>query len=806
MRKRLSFILYLLIALTTTSVISTYVLRNLLLETLIRIQLIKHNLPLQSVSVLDISFDEFRVRDLVAGKNREFRIHEVHVVWNLRDFFTADPISVEIHELTVDIEIPTEQGILTQASSSKSAFDLPEFSLPWLPAVTLKDSTVNFRSAQGSGTMMLSGEIAVAESGGRVLNLNVILSGDLIQSCITIAAALDSRKNMQGKIAFMNGSLQTPQMGIARFNGNTTFKLTAMQLQNMQTEFEFSDILLNPRMSMNSKAEMVIGQVLVSGDVVGLPDFFTGNFDVNIKNGQWLFESMQLQQLEATLPLQIDVGRNNYHIGLRKLSTMTIGKVKSIHPVHAHKEIDFSITQADFELIKHDDDWSLQHSVVVASNDLALVVDRADADAIDVQIHSGQMTLNGKINKKKQYQSQITIGDTALMLSQLQLKTSGISVISNWNDANLGNDIDFFIEQIQISLPQSLLAPISISGNIRSIAPESSEYVLNLDGGIPGLHFMHIKANHAMSNGRGKLSAELGPLTFSSMALQPGALFPWLDQWKNVSGQIRANAQLHWSASGISSSSGSLDFHDFSFEKGSFVTNDLNLSLQLENLFAPHSLPHQAISIRRIDLGAPIENLLVYFQLKQIDPLRINIEKAQFSFMDGMISIAPDSIIAEDSAHLLVHVSNFDLKTLFDLMQIDGLSGNGHLDGQIPITLSENLIVIKDGYLTAKTSGVLHFKSEKAAQYLVSGGEEMNLLLQTLQNFYYTELTLTLDKTADHNLLIKLSLLGNNPQVKGGQNFRLNFKLEAEFDKLLLAIKESYGISQEILGGSFRFH
>ena len=806
MHKRLSIVFYLLIALTTTSVISAYALRNLLLETLIRIQLIKHNLPLQSVLGLDVSFDELRVRDLVAGKNREFRIHEAYVVWNLRDFFTAAPISIEINELTVDVEIPIEQAFVTQASSGKSAFDMREISLPWLPIVTLKDSTVNFRSTDGNGTMMLSGEIAAAESGGRVLNLNVILSGDLIQSSITIAAALDSRGNIQGKILFMNGSLQTPQMGIEHFEGNTTFKFAAMQLQNMQTEFEFSDILINSRMPMDSKAEMIIGQVQVSGDVVGLPDFLTSNFDVNIKNGQYLFESMQLQQLEATFPLQIDVGRNNYHIGLRKPSRVTIGNVKSIRPVRTRKKIDLLITQADFELIKHDDDWSLQHNVTAAANNLALMVERTDAEAMEVQIHPGPMTFTGKIDKKKQYQGQITIGDTALMSSQLQLKTSGISVVANWNDANSRNNIDFSIEQIRFLLPQSLLAPISISGSIRPIAVESSEYVLNLDGGIPGFHFMHIKANHSIVDDKGKLSAELGPLMFSSMALQPAVLFPWLEQWKNVSGQIRANAQLHWSASGISNSSGSFDIRDFSFENGSIITNDLSLSLQLENLPAPRSPPHQAITIRRIDLGAPIENLLVYYQLKQFDPFRLNIEKAQFSFMDGMVSIAPESIIAEDGADLLVHVSNFDLKTLFDLMQIDGLSGNGHLDGQIPITLSENLIVIKDGYLTAKTPGVLHFKSEKAAQYLVSGGEEMNLLLRTLQNFYYTELTLKLDKSADHNLLIKLSLLGNNPQVKGGQNFRLNFKLETEFDKLLLAIKESYGISQEILGGSFRFH
>lgn len=806
MGKRLRILFTLLIALTTTSVISAYLLRNFLLETLIRIQLNQHNLPLQSISVLNISFDEFRIRDLVAGKNKEFRIHEAHVVWNLRDFFAPAPIAVEVNGLNIDMEIGTAQARFARTSSDKLSLDMRNFSLPWLPVITLKDSIVTFRSAAGNGAMALSGEIIATKSGGRSLNLDVILSGNLIQSSITLAAALDSQGNMQGSIAVASGSLQTPWMDIAHFQGSTTFKFAATQLQNMQTEFVFSDVSLNPKMTADSNAEMSIGQVLINGNIVGLPDFLTGDFDINVKHGQWLFESLQLRQLEAALPLQLDVGKNNYHIGLRNPTSVTIGDVKSVYPLRMHKGMEFLLAQADFEIVKHNGNWVLQHNVVVAPSNVALINERIDAAAMKIQVHPGKVTLSGKVDEKKQYHGRITAGSTALLLPQLQLKTSGISAAIDWNDATKGNNIDFSIEPIQFLLPQSLLVPISFSGSIRSIALESSEYVLNLSGGMPGLRYLQIKANHAIDSGSGKLSVDLGPLAFSPSDLQPGALLPWLDQWKNVSGQISANGQLDWSASGISSSSGSLEIRDFSFEDDSIVTNDLNMSLHLENLLTPRSPPHQTITIRRIDLGALVENLLIYYQIKQVDPWHVVLQKAQFSFMEGTVSIAPASIVSAHDADLLVHVSNFDLKTLFDLIQIDGLSGEGHLDGQIPIALSEDRIVIKDGHLTAKMPGVLHFKSDKAAQYLMSGGEEMNLLLHTLENFYYTELTLNLDKSADHNLSVKLSLLGNNPQVKDGQQFRLNFKLETELDKLMQAIKKSYGFSQEILGGSFRFH
>jgi len=82
----------------------------------------------------------------------------------------------------------------------------------------------------------------------------------------------------------------------------------------------------------------------------------------------------------------------------------------------------------------------------------------------------------------------------------------------------------------------------------------------------------------------------------------------------------------------------------------------------------------------------------------------------------------------------------------------------------------------------------------------------MNLLLQAAQDFHYTELSLDLDKSVTHDLVAKLSLLGNNPKVKDGQAFRLNIKLETDIDKILQTINQGYNLSHEILRGSLRFH
>jgi hypothetical protein len=82
----------------------------------------------------------------------------------------------------------------------------------------------------------------------------------------------------------------------------------------------------------------------------------------------------------------------------------------------------------------------------------------------------------------------------------------------------------------------------------------------------------------------------------------------------------------------------------------------------------------------------------------------------------------------------------------------------------------------------------------------------MNLLLQAIQDFHYTELSLSLDKSAKQDLIAKLSLLGKNPNVKAGQVFRLNIKLESNIDKLLTPIRQGYHLSNDLLRSSFRLH
>ena len=77
-------------------------------------------------------------------------------------------------------------------------------------------------------------------------------------------------------------------------------------------------------------------------------------------------------------------------------------------------------------------------------------------------------------------------------------------------------------------------------------------------------------------------------------------------------------------------------------------------------------------------------------------------------------------------------------------------------------------------------------------------------MLQAIENFHFKELTLNLNKSDVHDLNVKLSLLGNNPNVKNGQDFRLNIQLESKIDKLLHAIQQGLAFSNKMLRDSLQ--
>ena len=821
MEKLLKTGFLILISLAVFAGAGLYVFRNPLLETLIGQQLNKQGLPLQSIADLDLSFNTFRLKGLSAGKHKELRLDNMLVAWNVPDLLAGKPISVEISGLHVAFDLNAAHPLLSSTTPMTAA---PEksISLPWLPNFSLKGSAIHLRSTAGDATIALSGGIAQNQPDAQTIRLSVIVSGSLAQSKSLLTATLDRKGNIQGKFTVSEGMLGLPEASISSFSGEAAFSFAALQLQHIQTEFALSGIklpgktIVKPVSDSADKnplapvpGDTAIDRITLKGDIRASAQSLTGSLDLEADGGQYAAEPFKVQQLSVSLPVQITSNRDNWQVALRNPGQITVGKIDSGTPVHLLNAFRLLIPQANLELAKSSQGWALAHDIAIAPGSLNVRADRAESSVIEAQIHPGKITLVGKLGTGNDYQGRFTINDAGFTLPQSDLQMKDFSATVHWNDAEMGTAADFAIARLQHLASEPLFAALSITGSIRNeaAAGEPVVYALNITGGVPELRYLKISGRHAPASGDGMLQAGIIPVRFSPEGLQPGVLSPALAQLEDVSGHLGANVQFKWSKEGVRNSQAAFELRNLSFARENTKLSDLNINLNLVDLLSPRTPPHQTITIRRIDAGVPLENLLVSYHIEGASPPRIAIEQAHFSVLEGTIAVVPTVIDpAAARSDTLIRISNIDLETLFNVIKVDGLTGSGHLDGQIPLTLAENQVTITNGHLAAQAPGILRFKSEKASKLMASAGKEMNLLLQAAQDFHYTELSLDLDKSVTHDLVAKLSLLGNNPKVKDGQTFRLNIKLETDIDKILQTINQGYNLSHEILRGSLRFH
>src|SRR3546814_6903150 len=116
-------------------------------------------------------------------------------------------------------------------------------------------------------------------------------------------------------------------------------------------------------------------------------------------------------------------------------------------------------------------------------------------------------------------------------------------------------------------------------------------------------------------------------------------------------------------------------------------------------------------------------------------------------------------------------------------MGVDGLSDSGRLTGSLPVVFAGNAIIVADSPFDARGPGRLSIRIPALRQALAGGGETVEAAVKALEDFHYEELTLTLAKTAANDATVKLSTLGQNPDVMDGQPFRFNINLESKIGR-----------------------
>jgi len=139
-----------------------------------------------------------------------------------------------------------------------------------------------------------------------------------------------------------------------------------------------------------------------------------------------------------------------------------------------------------------------------------------------------------------------------------------------------------------------------------------------------------------------------------------------------------------------------------------------------------------------------------------------------------------------------------DLGRLLELAAIDGLTATGTLAGKLPVSIDGDDLIISGAQLKADGPGLLRYTPEESPAALSSGGTSVEIALQALSNFHYTDLTLTLDRAADGETNALMQVKGSNPDFYDGYPVEFNLNVTGKLDQILDRSLAGYRVPDDI--------
>ena len=342
-------------------------------------------------------------------------------------------------------------------------------------------------------------------------------------------------------------------------------------------------------------------------------------------------------------------------------------------------------------------------------------------------------------------------------------------------------------------------APVSGTYDLTATVRQSGKglsYQANI-GGLGIKKLAAITGSHNLTTGAGHADVSLPDVALGSDGVQPGSVIPALNTIRDVAGNIGGSAKIRWSPQGLNGRA-RLRLDGIGGETENGRVEGLSGTIALDRLIPPSTAPGQLLRIRKIDAGAVLTDTSIRFALLPSGILRI--DRAEATLADGKIIIeAPAIDLVREKAKAKVTFEGVQLEQLLDLADLGDLQASGRIHGFVPIRVADGKIAINAGALASLGGGVLRFKSERAKQVLKSGGDQVALMLQALEDFSYERLGVDIDKSMTGSARVTLRTLGHNPAVLRGRKFQINVNLETNLDRLLDAALEWYSLSGRAL-------
>ncbi len=305
---------------------------------------------------------------------------------------------------------------------------------------------------------------------------------------------------------------------------------------------------------------------------------------------------------------------------------------------------------------------------------------------------------------------------------------------------------------------EELVAPVHVAG-VATLADNVSRFDFSVTT-PKGRPLGRGEGAHRVKTGEGEAVFDSGLVTFA-LGLQPDRLIPALrGVISNATGTTEGGARFTWTPKGVVSTA-SVNFDNVSFAgPGVAVTRTEGVTgkMAFSSLSPVATDGEQTLSIRKIDLDAlKLENGAMRFALPGDGTLKI--VEAEFPWFGGTIgAYGSEMQIAGGKAETTLQIDNVNLAELLKYINVEGLSGDGVIEGVLPIVFEGGKASINNGILSSKGHGVIRYESN-ATNAASQSNEQSALAFEILRELRFDKLAATidgpLDGTLDFNVLFE---------------------------------------------------
>lgn len=254
------------------------------------------------------------------------------------------------------------------------------------------------------------------------------------------------------------------------------------------------------------------------------------------------------------------------------------------------------------------------------------------------------------------------------------------------------------------------------------------------------------------------------------------------NRWQVTDGRLKIQ-QSDWHVDTLSATGSTLNFR--------FHGNNRLLSINNADL-----------SIERIQQGFVFGPITAEFglQLPFQNPRQSTLHLKQHSIkaLGGRIRIPNKDYTLANTFLLPIVFKGISLEKLMQQYPSDKISIDGEVSGTIPLYWNSKQLTVKQGYMNALAPGGHLQVDSSALKSLAGSNPSLKTLTGVLGNFYYQQLSASIDYDKDGELLLTLQLKGSNPELENGRPVELNIQLEEDLPALIKGLQLSNSLNDAI--------